>query len=212
MAEKKTIETVKKAIESAPPRKFRESVELAINLKDIDLKNPKNRVDEEIILPKGRGKQIKVGIFATGELAFKSKEIADMVLTPEDIDDLVDNKRKAKKIANEIDFFIAEAPLMPVIGKKLGVILGPRGKMPKPVPPSIDPKGIVENLRKTVKVRSKDRPTFHAHVGTADMNPEGLAANIETIMKRLETRLERGKMNIKSVYVKTTMGPAVRLW
>ena len=212
MAEKKTIETVKKAIESAPPRKFRESVELAINLKDIDLKNPKNRIDEEIILPNGRGKQVKVGIFATGELAFKSKEITDIVLTPEDIDDLVDDKRKAKKIANDIDFFLAEAPLMPVIGKKLGVILGPRGKMPRPVAPSIDPKILVENLRKTVKVRSKDRPTFHAHIGTADMKPEELAANIETVMKRLESKLERGKMNIKSVYVKTTMGPSVRLW
>lgn len=211
MAEKQTIEAVKKAIESAPPRKFRESVELAINLKDIDLKNPKNRIDEEIILPNGRGKQIKVGIFATGELAFKSKEIADVVLTPEDIDDLVENRRKAKKLANEIDFFIAEAPLMPVIGKKLGVILGPRGKMPRPVPPNIDPTGIVENLRKTVKVRSRDRPTFHAHVGTVEMDPEDLAANIEAVIKRLETKLERGKMNIKSVYVKTTMGPAVRL-
>lgn len=211
MAEKKTIEAVKNAIERAPPRKFRESVELAINLKDIDLKNPKNRIDEEIILPNGRGKQVKVGIFATGELAFKSKEIADVVLTAEDIDDLVEDRRKAKKLANEIDFFIAEAPLMPVIGKKLGVILGPRGKMPRPVPPNIDPTGIVENLRKTVKVRSRDRPTFHAHIGTVDMDPEDLATNIETVIKRLETKMERGKMNIKSVYVKTTMGPAVRL-
>ncbi len=212
MAEKKTIEAVKKAIESAPPRKFRESLELAINLKDVDLKNPKNRIEEEIILPNGRGKPIKIGIFATGELALKSKDVADVVLGPEDIDDLAENKRKAKKLANEVDFFIAEAPLMPVIGKKLGVVLGPRGKMPKPVPPNIDPKGIVENLKKTVKVRSKDRPTFHAHVGTVDMSPEEIADNIETVIKRLESKLERGRMNIKSAYVKTTMGPAVRLW
>lgn len=212
MADRKTIETVKKAIENAPPRKFRESVELAINLKDVDLKNPKNRIDEEIQLPHGRGKKIKVGIFANKELAFKAKDVADAVFTPEDIDDLADDKRKAKKMANDIDFFISEAQLMPVIGKKLGVILGPRGKMPRPVPPSIDPKGIVESMRRTVKVRSKDRRTFHAHVGTTDMTPEQIADNIETILKRVESKLERGKMNIGSVYVKTTMGPAERLW
>ncbi len=212
MADRKTIETVKKAIESAPPRKFRESVEVAINLKDVDLKNPKNRIDEEIQLPHGRGKPIKVGIFANKELAFKAKDVADVVMTPEDIDDLADDKRKAKKIANDIDFFVSEAQLMPVIGKKLGVILGPRGKMPKPVPPSIDPKGIVESLRRTVKVRSKDKRTFHAHIGTTDMSPEQLADNLETILKRVESKLERGKMNIGSVYVKTTMGPAERLW
>ena len=214
MADKSIVEAVKKAIELAKERnrKFRESVDLAINLKDVDLKNPKNRIEEEIILPHGRGKQVKVGVFATGELAFKSKDVADVVITPEEIDDLAENKRKAKKLANDIDFFIAEAPLMPVIGKKLGVVLGPRGKMPRPVPPNIDPKGIVETLRKTVKVRSKDRPTFHAHVGTVDMDPEQIADNIEAVLKRVESKLERGRMNIKSAYVKTTMGPAVRLW
>ncbi len=214
LADKSIVEAVKKAIELAKERnrKFRESVDLAINLKDVDLKNPKNRIEEEIILPHGRGKQVKVGVFATGELAFKSKDVADVVITPEEIDDLAENKRKAKKLANDIDFFIAEAPLMPVIGKKLGVVLGPRGKMPRPVPPNIDPKGIVETLRKTVKVRSKDRPTFHAHVGTVDMDPEQIADNIEAVLKRVESKLERGRMNIKSAYVKTTMGPAVRLW
>ena len=212
MADKKTIDAVKKALESAPPRKFRESLELAINLRDVDLKNPKNRIDIEVPLPHGRGRKIKVGVFANKELAFKAKDVADVVLTPEDIDDLADDKRRSKKLANDVNFFIAEARLMPVIGKKLGVVLGPRGKMPKPVPPSIDPKNIIENMRKTVRVRSKDRKTFHAHVGTADMSAEELADNIEAILKRVEAKLERGKMNIGSVYVKTTMGPSVRLW
>ncbi len=54
MAEKRSVETVKKALEAAKPRKFKESVEISINLRDVDLSIPKNRIDEEIVLPKGR--------------------------------------------------------------------------------------------------------------------------------------------------------------
>lgn len=211
MAEKKTIRVVKEALESSKPRKFTESVDMAVNLKDIDLSIPKNRVDDEILLPKGRGKTVKIAVFGSGELAIKARKAADLVITPEEIDDLADEKKQVKKMANEHVFFIAEAPLMPTIGKKLGVVLGPRGKMPKPIPPSADPAPLINNLRKTVRIRSKDRRTFHAPVGTRDMSPEDLAENIDVIMKRLVGKLVRGKMNIQSVYIKTTMGKAVRL-
>jgi large subunit ribosomal protein L1 len=211
LAEKKTIKVVKEALESSKPRKFTESVDMAVNLKDIDLSIPKNRVDDEILLPKGRGKTVKIAVFGSGELAIKARKAADLVITPEEIDDLADDKKQAKKMANEHVFFISEAPLMPTIGKKLGVVLGPRGKMPKPIPPSADPAPLVNNLRKTVRIRSKDRRTFHAPVGTREMSPEDLAENIDVIMKRLEGKLIRGKMNIQSVYIKTTMGKAVRL-
>ncbi len=211
MAEKKTIKVVKEALESSKPRNFTESVDLAVNLKDVDLSIPKNRVDDEVLLPKGRGKTVKIAIFGSGELAVKAKKVADLVITPEEIDDLADDKKQAKRMANEHVFFIAEAPLMPTIGKRLGVVLGPRGKMPKPIPPSADPEPLVNNLRKTVRIRSKDKRTFHAPVGTRDMTPEDLAENVDVIMKRLISKLARGKMNIQSVYVKTTMGKAVRL-
>lgn len=211
MAEKKTIKVVKEALESSKPRKFTESVDMAVNLKDIDLSIPKNRVDDEILLPKGRGKPVKIAVFGSGELAVKAKKVADLVITPDEIDDLADDKKQAKKMANEHVFFIAEAPLMPTIGKKLGVVLGPRGKMPKPIPPSADPAPLINNLRKTVRIRSKDRRTFHAPIGTRDMSPEDLAENVDVIMKRLVGKLVRGKLNIQSVYIKTTMGKAVRL-
>lgn len=211
MADKKTIKTVKNAIEASKERKFKESVELAVNLKDIDLSLPKNRIDEEIILPKGRGKLVKIGVFGSGELAVKAAKLADLVIPPEEIEDLAKDKKKARSVANNHDFFIAEAPLMPVIGRHLGVVLGPRGKMPKPVPPGSDPTGIINSLRDTVRVRTKDRRTFHTLVGTKDMSVEDLAENIDTVMKRILSRLERGKMNIYSAYIKTTMGKSVRL-
>jgi len=213
MAGKTTAEAVKKALEASKKleRKFNETVDVVINLKDIDLNNPKNRIEEEIILPHGRGKDAKVAIFAGGELAHKAKNVADTIIKPEELEDLSKDKKKMKKIANEHDFFVAEAPLMPTIGKTVGVVLGPRGKMPKPVPPTVDIEGLVKTLRKTVRLRSKGRKTFHTVAGAADMKPEDIAENLDAIIKRLEEKLERGKQNISSIYVKTTMGPAERV-
>lgn len=211
MAEKPTVMAVQKALESAKKRNFTETVELAINLKDVDLSVPKNRIADDIILPHGRGRAIHVCVIGGGELALKAKDVADTVITPDELQAIADDKKQAKKLANSTDYFIAEAPLMAVVGKRLGTVLGPRGKMPKPIPPGTDPTGIIDGLRKTVSVRTKDRMTFHAPVGTADMTPEQLADNIETILKRVELKLEKGKMNIASSYVKTTMGPSERL-
>jgi large subunit ribosomal protein L1 len=211
LPEKTTVDAVKTALEKAKQRKFKESVEIAINLKDVDLSNPKNRIDEEVILPKGRGGEAKIAVICSGELAVKAKKSADLVIAPEQIGEYADDKKKAKKLVTEYTFFIAEAPLMPTIGKRLGAIMGPRGKMPRPIPQSADPAPLIQNLRMTIKVRTRDRPTFHALVGSREMDADALAENIEAVLKRIMAKLERGKMNIRSAYVKTSMGPAVRL-
>ena len=211
MAEKSTVMAVQKALESAKKRNFVETVELAVNLKDVDLSVPKNRITEDVILPNGRGKAVRVCVIGGGELALKAKDVADLVITPEELQTIADDKKQAKKIANSTNYFIAEAPLMAVVGKRLGTVLGPRGKMPKPIPPGADPTGMIESLRKTVSVRTKDRITFHAPVGTADMPVEQIAENIDALLKRIELKLEKGRMNIDSSYVKTTMGPSERL-
>ena len=100
---------------------------------------------------------------------------------------------------------------MPTIGKTLGTVLGPRGKMPKPVPPQADLTVMTKNLRNTVKVRSKSNKTFHTVAGNAEMSKEHIAENVDAIIKRVESALERGRMNIGSVYIKTTMGPSERV-
>jgi large subunit ribosomal protein L1 len=213
MADSKTVEAVQKALEESKKleRKFKQSVDVVINLKNIDMNDAKNRVEDEVMLPHGRGVDAKLALFASGDLALKSKGHVDLLIKPEEIEDLSKDKKKFKKIADEYDFFIAEAPLMPTIGKTLGVILGPRGKMPKPVPPTADITGMAKSMRKTVKIRSKTSKTIHATVGREEMNMEHIADNIDAILKRLESRLERGKLNIGSVYVKTSMGPAIRI-
>jgi large subunit ribosomal protein L1 len=213
MAEKKTVEAVKKILDESKKqkKKFKQNIDLVINLKNIDMEDSKNRIDEEIILPHGRGKEAKIAIFASGELAMKAKKLVDLLIKPEEIEELAKDKKQFKKIADEHDFFVAEAPLMPTIGKTLGVVLGPKGKMPKPVPPTIAINNVVKNLKNTVKVRSKTNKTFHTIAGKEDMDKEHIAENIDTIIKRVETKLERGRMNIGSIYIKTTMGPSERI-
>jgi len=212
LAEPSTVATVQKALESAKKRNFVETVELAINLKDIDLTIPKNRIQDDIILPHGRGRKVRVCVIGGGELAHKAKEVADVVITPEELQVIADDKKQAKKLAGDVDYFIAEAPLMAVVGKRLGIVLGPRGKMPKPIAPGADPAPMIEGLRNTVSVRTRDKKTFHVPVGTVDMEASKIAENVDTVLKRVESKLEKGKMNIASTYVKTTMGPAERLF
>jgi large subunit ribosomal protein L1 len=213
MAEKKTVEAIKKILEDSKKanRKFTQNIDVVINLKNIDMNDAKNRIDIDILLPHGRGKEAKTVLFASGELAMKAKKHVDLLIKPEEIEDFATDKKHFKKIVDDHDFFIAEAPLMPTIGKTLGVVLGPKGKMPRPVPPNVDIAGIVKNLKKTVKVRSKTSMTFHTIVGKEDMETEHIAENVETLIKRLESVLERGRMNIGSIYLKTTMGPPERI-
>jgi len=213
MTDKKTIDAVGKILEESKKldRKFKQNIDVVINLKNLDFNDTKNRIDEEIILPHGRGRDSKIALFASGELAVKAKKHVDLLIKPEEIEDLSKDKKNFKKTADEYDFFIAEAPLMPTIGKTLGTILGPRGKMPKPVPPHADVSGLVKNLRNTVKIRSKGNKTIHTVAGNEEMSKEHLVDNIDTIIKRIEGRLERGRLNLGSVYIKTTMGPVERI-
>ncbi len=212
MADRPSLEVVTEALSKAGERKFSETVELSVNLKDLDLTVPKNRIEDEIALPNGRGRSVKVAVFGSPELCQKIKSVADVVVATNELDEFAKDKKAAKKAVNQIDFFLAEAPLMPTIGKRLGVVLGPRGKMPRPVAPGSDPTNLVTALKRSIRVRSKGNRTFHAAVGTRGMKPEQIAQNIDAVLTRIVGKLERGRTNIESVYVKTTMGPAVRLW
>ena len=212
MADRSAVEVVHELVEKAPARGFAETVELAINLKDLDLSVPKNRLEDEVPLPHGRGRPVKVALFGSPELLQRVRGIPDRAFTTADLDELMKDKKAAKKLVSEIDFFLAEAPLMPMIGKRLGVVLGPRGKMPRPVPPGSDPTSLINALKRSIRVRSKGNRTFHAAVGIRSMPPEQIAQNVDAVLNRIIGKLERGKLNIESVYVKTTMGPSVRLW
>jgi large subunit ribosomal protein L1 len=206
------IEAVKTAIEKAPPRKFSESVDITINLKNIDMAQPKNRIDETILLPNGTGKKVGIAVLGKGDITTQAKESGvDLIIGPEEIERLGGEPREARTMANSYRFFLADTSVMPQVGRFLGPRLGPRGRMPMPIPSGTDIRPIVERLRNSVKIRTKDKKVFHARVGTTEMPPEQIAENIDAVLKRVESVLEQGAMNVRSVYVKTTMGHPERV-
>ena len=208
----KILEAVKTALEKAPERKFSESIDITINLKNIDMAQPKNRIDETIMLPHGIGENIGICVLGKGDIVTQAKDAkVDLILGPEEIERLGGAPREARKIAEKYRFFLAETGVMPQVGRFLGPRLGPRGRMPMPITGGMDIRPIVERLRNSVKIRTKDRTVFSTKVGSTKMKPEQVAENIETIVKRIESVLEQGPLNVRSIYVKTTMGPAVRL-
>ena len=209
--EDKISEAIKNAVEGAPERKFVESLDIAFTIKDIDLKNPNNRIQEEIRLPAGRGKVIKVAMFAASDAAQKARAAGIHVIDPSEIEELGKNKGNAKKLANSYDFFLSEVPHMGLIGRYLGVVLGPRGKMPRPVPPVVDPSVIANGLQSTTVIKSRDKITFQASFGTCSQSHEELVKNAMEVYNRVISKLERGIGNIRSLYIKTTMGPSNRI-
>ena len=202
---------IQRALDESPERKFVESVEIAFTLRDVDLKNPANRIQEEVRLPSGRGKPVKISMFAGGEMATKAKAAGIDVIDPATIEDLGGNKQLARKVANKSDFFLAEIPHMATVGRFLGVVLGPRGKMPRPVPPNVDPGMIATGLKDTSIVRSRDRVTFHTAFGSREQGLDDLTANAVAIWDRVMSKLERGAGNIRSCYIKTSMGPSIKV-
>jgi large subunit ribosomal protein L1 len=206
------VEAVKKAKEDSKPRNFTQSIDVVINIKDLDVKKPENRFDEEVFLPNGRGKGIKIAVIADGELAISAKNAgADLVITKEELQEMGKDRKQAKKMANEYTFFVAQADMMPQVGRFLGPVLGPRKKMPKPVPATVKPDPILERLSNTVKIRIKDQPVIQAIVGSQDMDDELIADNVEAVLGVLDRNLEKGRNQIKSMYIKTTMGPVTRV-
>ena len=206
------IEAVKEAKEQAKPRNFTQSIDVIINLKDLDVRKPENRFSEEVALPNGRGKEIKIGVIADGELALAAKNAGvDVVISKEDLQEFGKDIKAAKKVVNSVDSFIAQADMMPLVGRFLGRILGPRNKMPKPVPASARIEPLLERTQATIKVGVKQQPSIQILVGTQDMEDEKLAENIEAVLAVLDRNLEKGRNQIKSMYIKATMGSVVRV-
>ncbi len=209
--EEKIIEAIKKVRESSKKRNFVQSFDLAINLKNLDLRKPENRIKGEVELPY-QPKKRKIAVIADN-LIPDLKKLNDPeieILTKSDIEGI--SKREAKKLAKKYDFFLAEAPLMTTVGRFLGPALGPRNKMPKPLPPAGNVKPIIESAKKTVRFAVKNNPVIHVLVGNENMKDEEVAKNIMTVYEKVKSLLPKGESQIKNAYVKLTMGKAVKIW
>jgi large subunit ribosomal protein L1 len=204
------LNEIREAKEKAKKRNFSQTWDLIINLKNIDLKKPENKLNLDLALPEGRGKGGNV-IFIVDTLFSEAKKTKALVIVKDDLEKLGRDKKRLKTYANGYDWWFCEAPLMPLVGKTLGTVLGPRGKMPKPIPPkgSIEP--FLEMPKRVVKVRLKDSPVIHIPVGTENMKDEQIMKNLITAMNFVKEKLPKGKMNIRGAFIKLTMGPPVKL-
>ncbi|MFQ6064383.1 MAG: 50S ribosomal protein L1 [Candidatus Bathyarchaeia archaeon] len=210
--EKKLLQAIKEVKDKSKKRNFAQSIELIINLRDVDVKKPENKIQEPIELPHIAEKENKICVLASGEMALKAKKAgADLVVERNELEAMVGDKKSQKNLVRTYDFFIAEAPLMPLIGKVLGASLGPKGKMPTPLPPTADIAESIKRHRKRVLVRMRGQPVLQCRVGTETMTDKEIAENIQTVMRAIERKLKRGIKNVKSICLKAAMGPPIKV-
>ncbi len=209
---KNLLEAIKEVRNKSEKKKFVQRIDLMISLKDIDMKKPEAKIQELIELPHMSGKGNKVCVIASGEMALKAKKAgADLVMERNEVESLASDKKKQKQIVASYDLFLAEAPLMPVVGRSMGATLGPKGKMPTPLPPNANIEDQIQRQRKVVFIRLRGQPVLQSAVGTEDMTDDQIAENVQTVLRRLEGKLKRGAKNIRSIRLKTTMGQPVRI-
>ena len=209
--ETQLVEVIKQAKESDKARKFQQSIELILVFKDIDVKKG-FAINETIQLPKKMSKSASVCIIAAGDLGIQAKNAkADRVMNEAELIQLGKNKRESRKVINKYDFFLADTKLMPTVGKVLGQLLGPRGKMPMPIPFNAPVEALLERFRTSVKVKVRGSLSLSCKIGEESMEDADLAANANTIAAAIEKKLPNGDKNIRKIMIKTTMGKAIRL-
>ena len=209
--ETQLVEVIKKAKESDKTRKFQQSIEMILVFKDIDVKKG-FAISETVQLPKKMSKSASVCIIATGDLGIKAKNAkADRVMNEAELVQLGKNKRESRKVINKYDFFLADTKLMPTGGKVLGQLLGPRGKMPTPIPFNAPVEALLERFRTSVGVKVKGSLSLSCKIGEESMEDADLAVNANTVAAAIEKKLPNGDKNIRKIMIKTTMGKAVKL-
>jgi len=214
--EKEQIQAaLSKAKDISEKRNFKQSYDLIINLRGIDLKKQEHQIDVFVTLPHSRGKKVKVCALVGPELEEHAKGIFDFTIMSDNFQKYKD-KKDIKKVANGFDFFIAQANIMPKVATVFGRVFGPRGKMPNPksgsvVPPNANLKPLYEKLQKTVRAINKTAPLIQCPIGTEDMDIKDVAENALTVYSSLLQVLPNEKHNIKDIYIKLTMGKPVKV-
>ena len=209
ITETQFTEIVKEAKAGTKERKFTQAIELIVNFKDIDVKKG-FALNEVVQLPK-TSSPATVCVMATGDMGTKAKAAnADSVIGTEELTKFAANKRESRKFINKYDFFLADTQVMPVVGKTLGQLLGPRGKMPTPVPFNADIAAFLARFRTSIKVRSRASLSVSCKIGDVTMADSDLAINAHTVLAAIEKKLPNGEKNIKKIMIKTTMGKPIK--
>ncbi|HEX9844842.1 MAG TPA: 50S ribosomal protein L1 [Candidatus Nitrosotenuis sp.] len=210
ISEADLVKMIKEAKAADKERKFKQSVEMYVILKDIDVKKG-FAMNETIQLPKKLSTPTTVCIMAGGDMGLKAKNAnADRVISGDEINSLAADKRKARKFINNYDFFLADTQLMTTVGKVLGQLLGPRGKMPVPVPFNAPIDSFLDRFRSSIRVKVKNSLSLSCKIGDESMSDEDLAANAHAILNAIEKKLPSGERNIRKIIIKTSMGKPIK--
>ncbi len=213
MNEKEFITAFKAMRENTKPRKFKQTIELMINFRGLDFKKAQNQVDLKVSLPYATGKASGKSILFAKDQHFISqmKGKVDRIVLEEDIAKF--KKKEIAAIANEFDALIAEGPVMIAVGKFLGQELATKGKMPKPVKPEVaaaeQALRQMSSVTRVTNKKGKFMPVVQIVLGSEEMNDAQLAENAKTVVDAVVASLPGKLHNLKNVYVKQTMGPAI---
>ncbi|MFW9826936.1 MAG: hypothetical protein ACFFEY_04870 [Candidatus Thorarchaeota archaeon] len=202
-------------------RKFDESIDLIINIKDINLNDPKNRIDKEIILSNNIivDEKPNICVIASDEILLEAKKLGVDTLDSDGLLKLNNEEKKyKKKFAKRYEFFVVEDKLMRDVARYLARFLGPVGKMPKPFPTGYgiissteDLKLAYERYKKIVRIQMKKQPIIFTKIGKKSMSKEQLYENMKTIVNFIADQMPHKFNNFRSMYLKSTMGKPVKL-
>ena len=192
-------------------RNFDQSIDLTIVLKDIDVKKGFS-FNEVVHLPNKPTRQATVCVVASGEMGTRARRAeADRIIEVDELDRIGTNKKEAKKLAKAYDFFVSDTSLMATVGRSLGQFLGPKGKMPTPIPYGAPIENILNRLRSSVRVRVRNQLNVSTKIGDDKMDDKQLIQNASAILSIIEKKLPQGDKNIHNAYVKFTMSNAIGL-
>jgi len=206
------LAALKELRETSPKRNFKQSLDIILNLRGLDLKKPEHQVNMFVALPYGTGKKISVCAFVDSDMEPRAKEACDEAITLEQFERFK-LKSVVKKLAAKYDVFIAQASIMPKVATVFGRYLGPRGKMPNPkmggvLAPNANLKQLCAGLQKTVYLVTKNEPTVKCRIGNEDSKDEEIAENVMAVYSSVVSKLPNDVENVKSTMIKLTMGPA----
>nr|CAA41763.1 ribosomal protein L1 [Saccharolobus solfataricus] len=207
------IEALKLALstEYNVKRNFTQSVEIILTFKGIDMKKGDLKLREIVPLPKQPSKAKRVLVVPSSEqLEYAKKASPKVVITREELQKLQGQKRPVKKLAIQNEWFLINQESMALAGRILGPALGPRGKFPTPLPNTADISEYINRFKRSVIVKTKDQPQVQVFIGTEDMKPEDLAENAIAVLNAIENKA-KVETNLRNIYVKTTMGKAVKV-
>jgi len=214
MDKKDFLKAIKKAKESSKKRKFTQSVDFFISLKNVDLKKPEDRISLVVKLPHDKQKKPKICAFVDKSMIVEARKVFDHAILDEQLPTFT--PKEAKKIASTYDYFVAAGSLMTKVASSFGKFLAPKGKMPDPkfgavLPPKSDLTKVRDNFSKLVKIDVKKSPSIHTMIGMEDMKDEDLADNAFAVFSEVKKALPRENQQIKRSYLKLTMGKSIRV-